>query len=109
MIINFSPKPTPPKDEFDIDEIISGRGWLSRKNESDASHWKTILRKLKEEFLEDTEYGAEKKYDNYFYAWLEDTWKIKVILTTTADFAGYISGIDVDETNYTMLLLRFPR
>lgn len=68
----------------------------------DARHWSKILKNLREESaLEDWHY--EK-----FYKWLEETWKIKVILANEL-YPGGISAIEVDDANYTMLLLRFPR
>jgi hypothetical protein len=68
-----------------------------RSDISVIEHWRTILRKLQEEC----------PADRAFYDWAEETWKIKPLKSSILH--NYISGIEVDDTFYTMLLLKFPK
>lgn len=94
--------------DFNLDDperdVFSSYGRLHGRSES--RHWAKILRQLREESpWKGCGHSIE---DEKFHTWLKDTWQIKVI-TSGGFMPGYISAIDVNDSAYTMLLLRFPK
>lgn len=80
-----------------------GTGYLPTSRE--AAKWRMILKQLRQEWQKTLPTQTEL---DCFYGWLGSEWKIKVIYDN-ANMAGYISGIDVDDSSYTMLLIRFSK
>jgi len=69
-------------------------------------HWAKILRALREESPWKG-IGHANEYEE-FHAWLKDTWQITVLNDPSGFFPEHIAGIDVEDSAYTMLLIRFP-
>lgn len=70
-------------------------------------YWSNILRTLREE--SEWKGCGHANTDTDFHLWLKETWKITVIISYAGLTSGYMTGLDVDEESYTMMLLRFPK
>ena len=66
----------------------------------DAYRWSTILTQLRKDC-------PNCDNDETFYKWLEKEWGCEVLFSED-NYVTHISGIDIYEESYTMLLMRFP-
>lgn len=75
--------------------------WKSKDLES-ARYWAIVLRALRKEspFTDSQQVGFEE--------WLEKEWSCK-ILHTEDNYVTHMTGLDISDESYTMLLMRFPR
>lgn len=86
-------------------------GFFSSRNNppshwANFAHWTKILRALREE--SPWKGIGHANEDENFHTWLKDTWQITVIKEPSGMFPNHIAGIDIEESSYTMLLIRFP-
>lgn len=46
-------------------------------------------------------------FDSRFETWAKEEWDI-IFLHENIEYPGHLTGIEVDESTYTMLLLKYP-
>jgi hypothetical protein len=73
----------------------------SVNNNRDTRYWSFLLSRLK------TESGFDK-YDDTYYTWLFDTYKIRVIEEQLGICSKALTGLELDESTFTLLLLKYP-
>ena len=89
MIIDFR-----TKKELDVFGL-AGESWSNELRTVQSSrHWSRILKQLSTECP-----------DSKVEEWFKETWGIKYIWA----YDGNVSGLDIDDSSYTMLLIRFPK
>jgi hypothetical protein len=64
-----------------------------------AAYWSGIFQKLRKD--------VPTLNSDQFYTWLETEWKCKIINNSNGAVSG-ISGVEIDDQAFTMLVLRFP-
>jgi hypothetical protein len=64
-----------------------------------TAKWSKILRALKEE-------SGLPLYDDAFEEWALAEWRIRFLHENT-EFPGHLTGVELDDSTYTMILLKF--
>ena len=67
--------------------------------DSGARRWGKLLRALKVE-------SGIPLYDDSFEKWALDVWGIRFLHEST-EYPGHLTGVELDDATYTMLLLKF--
>ncbi len=90
MKFEFRGEEIPASDDYWRNDVVHGQ----------TAYWSRVLMRLRSE-------SGLPLFNDKFEAWVKDTWNI-TILHEDKEFPSHLTGVELDDAIYTMLLLKYP-